>query len=43
MEQLRESGFTDTNISTETMPITPEPECRYYQHNRMIAPTIIKA
>ena len=42
MEELRESGFQDENISTETMLITPEAECRYYQHHLMIAPTLIK-
>ena len=37
-----EAGFKEENIKTELLPITPEPGCRYYSHNVMIAPTIVK-
>lgn len=40
--ELEKAGFKKENISTETMPITPDPDCRYYEYNQMIAPTIIK-
>ncbi len=43
MDKLKESGFKEKDISLETMPIEPEPECRYYQFKQMIAPTIIKS
>lgn len=39
---LVESGFIEENISTEIMHVEPEDGCRYYTHNKMIAPTIIK-
>ena len=39
---LIKAGFKESKISTETMPISPPKECRYYSHNLMIAPTIVK-
>lgn len=39
---LIESGFVEENISAEVMNIKPEKGCKYYSHNKMIAPTIIK-
>ena len=39
---LIEAGFKKSSISTETMPISPPEECRYYSHKLMIAPTVIK-
>ncbi len=42
MSHLIEAGFKEANITTETMPIQPPAECRYYSYNKMIAPTIIK-
>lgn len=42
MCHLMEAGFRTENITTETMPINPPLECRYYSHNEMIAPTIRK-
>merc|ERR1712133_268588 len=43
LPRLIEAGFKSENISTELMPIEPEPGCRYYEHEQMITPTIIKA
>ena len=43
MSHLLEAGFKEENISTEVMPIEPEPGCKYYQHKFMIAPTCRKA
>jgi len=40
---LVEAGFQVENISTEEMDIAPEPGCRYYEHPKMITPTIYKA
>lgn len=42
VSHLVEAGFKVENISTETMPIDPPAECRYYSYKQMIAPTIIK-
>lgn len=42
LPHLVEAGFKESNVSTETMPISPPEECRYYSHNLMIAPTVIK-
>ena len=39
---LLEAGFTKENISTETLPIQPPADCRYYSHQLMLAPTIVK-
>jgi len=39
---LQRAGFKTENISTETMPIEPEKDCRYYSFKQMIAPTCIK-
>jgi len=39
---LVKAGFHEGDISAEKMPIQPESDCRYYQHNEMIAPTILK-
>ncbi len=41
-KHLVEAGFREANITTETMPIEPDPDCRYYSFKQMIAPTIIK-
>lgn len=41
ISHLLEAGFTESNITTETMPIDPPKECRYYSYKQMIAPTII--
>jgi guanidinoacetate N-methyltransferase len=43
LPHLLEAGFKLENISTEEMPIVPEPGCRYYEHDKMITPTIFKA
>ena len=43
VSHLLEAGFKTDNISTETMPISPPSDCRYYSYHQMIAPTIIKA
>lgn len=40
--ELLKSGFQEGNISTEVMPIVPEPGCKYYEFKQMIAPTVIK-
>jgi len=40
---LEEAGFKKENISTETMPIDPPEDCKYYSFKQMIAPTIIKS
>ncbi|XP_041459318.1 guanidinoacetate N-methyltransferase A-like [Lytechinus variegatus] len=40
---LCDAGFKKENISTSLLPITPPKECRYYAHNFMITPTILKA
>ncbi|XP_033625161.1 guanidinoacetate N-methyltransferase A-like isoform X1 [Asterias rubens] len=42
VHHIVEAGFKEENISTEILPITPESECKYYSHNAMIAPTILK-
>ncbi|XP_038058255.1 guanidinoacetate N-methyltransferase A-like [Patiria miniata] len=42
VHHIVEAGFKADNISTELLPITPEPGCKYYSHNVMIAPTILK-
>lgn len=39
---LVEAGFKEGNITTETMPIEPPAECKYYSFKQMIAPTIVK-
>ncbi|XP_071941262.1 guanidinoacetate N-methyltransferase-like [Antedon mediterranea] len=43
LPHLLEAGFKKDNISTELVPMQPPPECRYYAHKFMIAPTVIKA
>ncbi|XP_072019906.1 guanidinoacetate N-methyltransferase-like [Amphiura filiformis] len=40
--QLVEAGFKKENISWDTMPISPPAECKYYAHNTMLAPRVIK-
>lgn len=42
ISHLIKSGFNESDITTETMPIVPNADCRYYAHDQMIAPTIIK-
>ena len=42
IKQLIESGFKESNISTEVMDIQPPESCRYYSFGKMIAPTVIK-
>ena len=42
VKYLVEAGFKEANISTETMPISPPKECRYYNFHQMITPTVIK-
>ncbi|XP_077996956.1 guanidinoacetate N-methyltransferase-like [Glandiceps talaboti] len=39
---LLESGFKKENISTETMDIEPEKECKYYSFHKMIGPKVVK-
>ncbi len=41
--KLVEAGFKEENISTENVDMSPPSDCDYYSHNKMIAPTIIKA
>ncbi|EDO46495.1 predicted protein, partial [Nematostella vectensis] len=43
ISHLVESGFAVNDISTEVMDIDCEEGCKYYSHNKMIAPTIKKA
>lgn len=43
IEYLVKSGFKESHISTEVMPIQPPDTCRYYSFGKMIAPTIIKS
>ncbi|XP_014677990.1 PREDICTED: guanidinoacetate N-methyltransferase A-like [Priapulus caudatus] len=40
--KLVEAGFKKENISTELVPMSPPPECRYYSYKMMIAPTVVK-
>ncbi len=42
VKHLVEAGFEEGNITTETMPIEPPTDCKYYSFKQMIAPTIIK-
>ena len=42
LQQLVEAGFDESSITTEVMPINPPADCRYYNFNFIIAPTIIK-
>ncbi|XP_071488316.1 guanidinoacetate N-methyltransferase-like [Diadema antillarum] len=43
VHHLVKAGFAEENISTALLPISPPAECRYYSHNFMITPTIVKA
>ncbi|XP_064645200.1 guanidinoacetate N-methyltransferase A-like [Lineus longissimus] len=43
MKHLEEAGFKAESITTETVPMNPPADCKYYSHNFMIAPTIIKS
>ncbi|XP_066923261.1 guanidinoacetate N-methyltransferase-like [Clytia hemisphaerica] len=40
--KLEEAGFKKENISWRLLDIVPEKECRYYQFNKMLAPTCVK-
>ena len=42
MDHLVEAGFKRECITTETMPITPPPECKYYSTRVMIVPAAVK-
>ena len=42
VKHLVEAGFKEANISTDTMPISPPKECRYYSFHQMIIPTVVK-
>jgi len=42
ISHLVDAGFKEEDISTELMPIKPDPECKYYSFKQMIAPTVIK-
>jgi guanidinoacetate N-methyltransferase len=42
VSHLLDSGFTKENITTDVMDIRVEESCKYYAHNKMIAPTVIK-
>jgi len=39
---LVEAGFKKESISWKLLDIIPEKECRYYQFQKMIAPTCVK-
>lgn len=41
--ELLRSGFSRDGISTEVVPMSPPPECKYYQHHQMIAPAVFKS
>ena len=38
--ELLKSGFVRENISTEVIDV--DPNCLYYSHRKMIAPTVTK-
>lgn len=40
--KLVELGFTEENISTSIIELTPPKDCDYYSHDKLIAPTIYK-
>ena len=42
LEHLVDAGFKEANVSTETMPIEPPKECKYYSFKLMIAPKVVK-
>ena len=40
--ELLKSGFVRENISTEVIDVDVDPNCCYYSHRKMIAPTVTK-
>lgn len=40
--KLLEVGFKRENITVETVKVSPAQDCRYYSHNEIIAPRIIR-
>jgi guanidinoacetate N-methyltransferase len=40
--QLEKIGFKKENISYEVVEVMPESGCRYYDHNELIAPRLVK-
>jgi guanidinoacetate N-methyltransferase len=40
--QLEKVGFKKENISYEVVEVMPESGCRYYDHNELIAPRLVK-
>ena len=40
--RLLEAGFVKEKISYELVPVQPEASCRYYDHNVLIAPKVVK-
>ena len=42
VKYLVEAGFKEANITTSVMSIQPPESCRYYSHEQMLAPTVIK-
>jgi len=42
LPELLSAGFLRENISWKLVPMDPPKECKYYSHNYMLCPTIIK-
>ena len=40
--QLEKIGFKKENISYDVVAVTPESSCRYYDHNELVAPKVVK-
>ena len=42
LKHLLVAGFKESNIYTQTMPIEPPKECKYYTFHQIIAPKVVK-